>query len=414
MILTATRTRLAPSLVVPDEQSWTVWGHDPASLGLRPVLDAGLAQRLLIPERMPMPLAEALASLLDADDRRASTEVRPSPLRGLTLTALRDHSQGEGAHEHHGDHGDHGDMMAIEGEPSADGLVMEPIEFRLGPLITPLPGGVVADLTLDGDVVGKAEIHALLEGSTDEPDLLAPAAWRAAIDGAAGREASPAERRGRLIAVERERAVSHLAWLRAFGRLLGWEPLVERCSRALAAAPAQSAAAAAEVLNLVDGSRLLASRTRGRATLDVEEVRRRGLRGPISRAAGVPDDARTLDPLYGAFGFEPLVQESGDALARTMQRAQEAVQALDLAARAERMVEAGAPPAPAAIPIDGGLVEGPRGPLRAEPADGGVRLTAPGSRAALEAAGDAMIGEEWAAALVALASFDLSSWQVAG
>jgi hypothetical protein len=50
--------------------------------------------------------------------------------------------------------------------------------------------------------------------------------------------------------------------------------------------------------------------------------------------------------------------------------------------------------------------------VRARLEPGGWRLDAPGADAGLQAAGAAMVGAEWAAALVTLVSFDLSPWQV--
>jgi len=112
-------------------------------------------------------------------------------------------------------------MMAIVGEPSADGLVMEPIELRFGPLATPLPGGLVADVTLDGDVVAESAVRALLGrgdgGPASGTDWLSPvacvAALAAAAEAAEGRPVSPEHRWQRVAAVELERALSHLAWL---------------------------------------------------------------------------------------------------------------------------------------------------------------------------------------------------------
>ena len=100
-------------------------------------------------------------------------------------------------------------MMAIVGEPSADGLVMEEIELSHGPVGTALPGGLRLDVTLDGDVVGHCEVTALLRaGAPDRagaagprnaphpaPDLLAPAAWRVALAGAASRRRGRPQRR---------------------------------------------------------------------------------------------------------------------------------------------------------------------------------------------------------------------------
>jgi hypothetical protein len=336
-------------------------------------------------------------------------------------------------------HGDHGDMMAIVGEPSADGLVMEPIELRFGPLGTPLPGGLAVDVTLDGDVVADARVQALLGAETSErtpcpPDLLTPIGWTLLIEASADGETNASPWR-RLAAVETERAVSHLAWLRALGRLLGWPLLVDRCTRALERLPAlahgvagreqpgmdgdraalsaldRGAAAADGVSALVGHSRLLRMRTRGLAAVSLEHARHARLRGPAARASGLRDDARAGNPLYGRLGFEPILHSGGDAHARTLVRAQEAPSSLRLAAAALRAGADGVDVA-TPFPAPGDVVEGPRGPLRAERGAVGWHLSAPGSNEALGMAGEAMVGAEWSAALVALASYDLSAWRI--
>jgi Respiratory-chain NADH dehydrogenase, 49 Kd subunit len=284
-------------------------------------------------------------------------------------------------------------MMAIVGEPSADGLVMEPIELRFGPLATPLPAGIVAEVTLDGDVVAACEVHTLLTGR----DLLAPRAWERALRGG-----GPVA----LAAAEMERAVSHIAWLRAFARLLGWQGLVDRAAAALAgvlAAPPYEPAhdALADLAAFAERSRRLRLRTSGVAQVSTERAREMGLRGPAARASGLADDARSGDPLYQRLGFEPIVRREGDARARTLVRTAEAAAAIELASRATALDE----PDRTGAPVD---VEGPRGPLRATD---GTRLEAPGEAAALAAAGATAVGAEWAAALTGIASFDLSPWR---
>jgi Ni,Fe-hydrogenase III large subunit len=312
--------------------------------------------------------------------------------------------------------------MAIVGEPSSDGLVMEPITFSFGPVATPLPGGVAADITLDGDVVAEAEIHTLLSAGRDAPDPLTPETWSLATtierEIATGSSAGPKEQWLRLAAVEVERALSHAAWLRAFARLLGWSTLVERCTDAIASVTAsahleEAAIEAARqqldrLVRFLRRSRWLRYRTAGRAAISEERARELGLRGPAARASGVVDDARIDNPLYGRLGFEPIVGGEGDALARTLLRAREAVAALRLAGRALDQATGGDPHVGWASPV----LEGPRGPLRASRGGSALRLEARGQDAALTAAGEAIVGAEWAAALVGLASFDLSPWSV--
>ncbi len=182
-----------PSLVVPDELALTVWGHDPYACGLAPIAACGAARALLSAEPLPASLRAALAELQaalphgasrqtatisgpaaaieraasggsparqmrDGEHRRGHQQAPDDP-RGLDPHAAHGHHDGAGDAERpengQGGH-DHHDMMATTGEPSADGLVMEPIQLSYGPLLTPLPGGVLCELDLDGDVVSPA------------------------------------------------------------------------------------------------------------------------------------------------------------------------------------------------------------------------------------------------------------------
>jgi hypothetical protein len=435
---------LAPALVVPDEQTWAIAGVDPAALGLEPAFAPGAARHVLLPKRIPEPLGEPVAALLAGVPSAASLVQAAIPFTGdvvpePTAADRRDaaphshdghvddghagHDQhaghhggdddehaGHDGHDAHGGH-DHHDMMAIVGEPSADGLVMESIDFRFGPVGTPLPAGIAVDVTLDGDVVARCELRALLHGSPDAPDPLAPRAWeRARVIAESGPDAWRS-----LAAAEVERAVSHLAWLRAFARVLGWPALVERAGAALAAVleAGDLASAAldrarrslAALTRFLEGSRWLRWRTRGRARVSAERARELGLSGPAARASGVAVDARAEDPLYRQLGFEPVVRHEGDVFARTLLRGSEAAAAVELAMRA---VDATTPlEAPARA-----VVEGPRGPLGVTRAGSELRLDAPGAAAALAGAGAAAVGCEWAAAVVAIASFDVSPWRV--
>ncbi len=438
-----------PALIVPDEQTWTMAGSDPALRGLRPVFSLGAARAALVPDSLPVALAEALRLCLCGLSADVDVEARALPvLDGLPGSVMFERVEAgvtvahAGApHDAHGGHDmghGHGDMMAIVGEPSADGLVMEPIELRFGPLGTPLPGGLAVDVTLDGDVVADGKVEALpsvdppTNGAPAPPDPLAPLAWRVALH-AARDEGRPDASWRRLAALEIERALSHLAWLRALGRLLGWSTLVDRCSRGLDgladlahglvrrgvergeddAPPFSALERAAEgpdaVAGFVEHNRWLRLRAAGIGVVGGEQARRAGLRGPVARASGLEEDARSGDARYERLGFEPVLDSGGDAYARILVRAREAREGLRLAAAALRADSEGAP---VASPPAGGAVEGPRGPLLARRQATAWLLEAPGSAQALRMAGEAMRGAEWADALVALASFDLSPWTV--
>lgn len=314
-----------------------------------------------------------------------------------------DHHEGPGGHEghdHHEGHGghDHGDMMAITGEPSADGLVMEPITFQHGPLAAGLPGGLVLDLDLDGDVVSRCEARATLKARGEVPDPLTPAAWRAARAGGAGGWPE-------LAGIERERALSHAAWLRMLARVLGWSGLAARADgvvRAISADGGDALGLADDLARDLLGDRRLRARLKGHGPIAAGQAP--GLQGPNARAAGEARDARLRDPRYAALGFEPVVEPHGDAHARTRVRLRELVASLRLARAA--FEQDGPAPARPSTPA----VEGPRGPLTAS----GPSAAAPGASAALAAAGAAAVGHEWSAALAVVASFDLSPWRVPG
>jgi Ni,Fe-hydrogenase III large subunit len=136
------------------------------------------------------------------------------------------------------------------------------------------------------------------------------------------------------------------------------------------------------------------------------------LAGPVARASGVPADARTDDPLYRELRFVPAVRHEGDSLARTLVRVEELATSITLARAAlERAARQASHPSPVVAPAAFTL-EGPRGPLQAQRTAAQWRLSAPGHQAALQAASKAVIGLEWAAALVVLVSFDLTPWVV--
>ena len=431
------------ALIVPDEATWTMAGHDPAGLGLTPVAGAETAEVLLAPSEVP----ESLASFV-AGERSRSPGLQAVggmvdlPLRGRLLGDVvggAPAAAGEDPHAGHEMHGGHDmrashDMMAIVGEPSADGLVMEPIDFRFGPVTGVLPGGLVIEVSLDGDVVASARVRALLHGGVDgprdEPDLLTPIAWQVAVAVAAEHSegATPPARLQweRVAAVEIERSLSHLAWLRSLARNLGWAQLVALAQRAIVAVaphaglpappdgrPSLAAAEAAvtRVRSLVEGRRF-AARTRVRGV-----IADGALAGPNARAASIGVDTREEDPLYRDLGFEAVTEEAGDARARSLARIFEAQASLGLARLAlERAHGAAGAGTLAAFAIAGvACVEGPRGPLLAIPGAPGraVRFATPGTEAARAAAGAAMVGLEWSAALVVATSFDLSPWAVA-
>lgn len=412
--------RVATS-IVPDEAAWSVWGHDLAAAGFTPAASPERATVLLVPDPLPEPLLAAardawnrmpgrrtlvpLAALLSGGSARAVTHPE-HPHHAGTADDAGGGGGGHGDMHHEAaghdamGHGGHGDMMAIAGPASSDGLVMEDVTLRVGPLSPSLPGGLIAELTLDGDIVSAAELRATLSVSLSDaaagrvPDPLTPAGWQAAFAGAA-----QGIRTGGLAAVESERVRSHAAWLRSLGRVVGSIELREVGDALLGGPPAsaQTPALTDRALRAL-GGRWLRGRLQGLAVVSDS----RGLRGPNVRATGVAQDARAADPGYVRLGFAPVIEDGGDALARTLVRVREIAQSADLVRRD--------------TPGDGraaaGPVEGPRGPLRAIRTEAGFAVAAPGARQALAAAGSSVVGLELASAIASLVSFDLSPWRV--
>lgn len=414
---------LLPALVVPDEQTWTIAGRDPASLGVEPVFSPAAVRRVLVADRLPAALAEPLERYLES----VPLEAGRAQSRPADHHSGHDHQGGHEGHDGHAEH-DHHDMMAIVGEPSADGLVMEPINVRYGPLGTPLPGGLLANVILDGDVVSECDVTSLLAADDDGevPDPLAPQAWSVAratgTEAVTGVGAAPSERWNRIARVEVERALSHTAWLRGFARLLGWRALIEHTSatvasilegRSLRVSTLREIRAEVELLSrLLHDSRWLRLRTAGRARLTAGRARELGVRGPAARASGLHDDARLDDPLYRALRFEPIVRSEGDALARTLVRGAEAAAAIQLAIGAIEASAARDLSEALSSKRNAATVEGPRGPVQAHLDGSEWRQIAQGQDAALTAAGATVVGNEWAGALIGIASFDLSPWKV--
>lgn len=76
-------------------------------------------------------------------------------------------------------------------------------------------------------------------------------------------------------------------------------------------------------------------RTRGVGVLSAKEAFDIGAVGPTLRGSGVASDMRTLGyAAYGNLDFEPIVEKDGDCYARTLVRARETLQSLDLVRQA--------------------------------------------------------------------------------
>ena len=167
--------------------------------------------------------------------------------------------QGQDHRHRHGGHQDHGaedkagwlervepgfmSMIGMtEGTPrSSDGLQMEWIDLPFGPIFPGLPGGLTLDFTLDGDTVAGARVGSAVAWDQSLPhDGLDPAAFAQtlgaqmrlapvsyhllacrALASAAGLARSPEQEKSEALALARERIADHLLWCAQLGRQLG-------------------------------------------------------------------------------------------------------------------------------------------------------------------------------------------------
>ncbi len=223
---------------------------------------------------------------------------------------------------------------------SNDGLPMDWIDVPFGPFFPGLPSALLLILTLDGDTVAGARAQTLAENTALLPDSaamdaehfverlakldpLAPLAYRLlarrAIENAAGVEIAPTTARGRIGALERERIASHLGWLALFAQQTGFDWLLQRATalqlHSQQANRQQMLALKPEIDRLkkrLQRTPLLKSRSVGLGQLLPDDK----LRGPVARAAGITDDARSTDPAYIALGFKTSQRNTSDILAR--------------------------------------------------------------------------------------------------
>lgn len=323
---------------------------------------------------------------------------------------------------------------------SSDGLPMDRVQAPFGPFFAGLPSGLELTLWLDGDTVARLEVGAgaadrglerCLPTRSDELhrrlaglDPFAPAAYRLlaerSLESAGFRGPTGEPALDQVVSLERERAASHLNWLAGFGYLLGYGWLWRRAGawhlklqRERGGAPL--AALAPQLLAFlarVERAPLLAFRLRGVGRLAPDALE--GVSGPVARASGLERDARLGDPLYRSLPFELALRQEGDALARLALRLEEVRGSLRLIRAAEGLV--GGADFSSAGPDGEARVETPRGTAKLRLRREGdrvteMRLDTP-STAALGLLEKVALGLELADALVAVASLDLSPWEV--
>jgi hypothetical protein len=256
-----------------------------------------------------------------------------------------------------------------------DGLKLDYLPVRVGPLFTPFPVGLSLDVKLQGDVIQEATVENFIDPRSDSRSLFHDALK------------SPVAVRD----LELARARSHLHWLSDAVTVAGSPSLSERIlrlERRVAAGDGDEIRALERVL----GRRgFFGWSTRGVGIVESDSLE--GISGPVARASGASVDSRSENETYRRLGFEPVAQDSGDVAARWMQRIQEAAQALDLAERAGEARTGGS-----------GITESPRGTLteRGGPSSAIARLVP-----------SLLAGMEWGDAVATVVSLDLDMSEVA-
>lgn len=259
-----------------------------------------------------------------------------------------------------------------------DRLRLDVLPLRIGPLFAHLATGVTLEATMAGDIIVEARL-------ADSPFARLDAAGPATIFERALSMQVP------IAQLEIARARDHLRWAASSLAVMGLPALAMRTLR-LAAEPEPDARRVTALGRRLSALRIPTMSWAGRGPLASDAVRGLAL-GPVSRAAGEPDDARTDEPAYRRLGFEPLIGTAGDAAQRWTLRLREAAASLDLAQRAGATKAWGS-----------GVVESPRGRLAPTDAPfGRIQALVPGL----------LEGLEWGDAIVSLVSLDIDASEVA-
>lgn len=260
--------------------------------------------------------------------------------------------------------------------PDRDGLRLDTVPVRIGPFFPRLPTGLVLETTFGGDVVVETTVATISFGPI-LTDLLRPGLRpfvRALADPVPVAE------------LELARAREHLRWTADALVAHGLPSLAERALRLVHRLRPGDGGAIVAIARQLGWTQVMRWSTAGVGRLAADRLRGLGA-GPVARAAGLVEDLRTNDAVYTRLGFDPIVQSDGDAAARWRQRLAEAVQSLELAARA------------------GDARTEPRGEI--ESPHGRLESASAASARLLPLLSDLLAGSEWGDAVATLISLDL-------
>lgn len=226
----------------------------------------------------------------------------------------------------------YGRAMAERAE-NRDGLKLDQLPVRVGPLFAGWPSGLALDLKLQGDVVQAVTVENFATGTPRDP----------IFHEALKRPVPIAE-------IELARARSHLVWLSRAAAVSGSRASAERILRLATRLSAEDADSLDQLERSLRRRGYLTWNTRGVGILGPDEVGE--VTGPVARASGSTRDERAEDPAYTRLDFETVTDDGGDCASRWVQRLREARRSLEIAARAGDSVCGG-----------NGRIESPRGLL---------------------------------------------------
>ena len=242
-----------------------------------------------------------------------------------------------------GDHGQGGKGMmggTPYGRPMAktaadlrDGLKLGSTMVTIGPYLPWLPPGLRLHLTLQGDVVQKLECSVASVQTASMADIFQTALTESVS----------------LAELELARARHHLQIIADLLFLSELEKLGRQTLTIARSLVAGRTAAVHKLQKAIHRSGFLLWSTRSVGRLADADLT--GC-GPLARATGSHEDIRNQDPAYAALDFEIVSRTGSDAAAVCIQRLEECLQALELAARASKELRQPGPP-----------LEGPRGSL---------------------------------------------------
>lgn len=192
-----------------------------------------------------------------------------------------------------------------------DGLELDQLPVVVGPWFRGFAPGLSLGVKIQGDVV--QDVTVLPPAVTQLEDDIFHLALSAPTS---------------IARLELARAAHHLAWGADVLRISGLSRLGYAMAR-LAVAPLPDPLGIRAILSAARrrGLRrmLLGGVGRLPSGMDPHDL------GPVARAGGYRDDARSDDPAYRALGFVPVVEETGDAWARFAVRIEEAARSVALA-----------------------------------------------------------------------------------